>query len=186
MGAAVRRLGSREDLAKVPDHEVGELVEGELFVSPRPRSRHALAATALASELSGPFQRGKGGPGGWWLLLEPELHLGENVLVPDLAAWRRERLPEFPDTAAFTLAPDWVCELLSPSTARLDLTLKLPTYARAGVAHAWIIDPANRSLQVFRKQDHLWVMASAHSEDALVRAEPFDAIELQLTALWGG
>lgn len=178
------RKASYADLEALPEHVVGELIDGELFVSPRPASRHALVASALGSELGGPFHQGRGGPGGWWIIFEPELHFGEDVLVPDFAGWRRERMPTFPDVPGFTLAPDWICEVLSPSTARVDLKKKLPLYARRGVRHAWLIDPGNRTLQVFRNETGNWVMTETGSGGDVVRAEPFEVIELELRRFW--
>ncbi|MBF5044760.1 Uma2 family endonuclease [Aggregicoccus sp. 17bor-14] len=172
------------DLEALPVHQVGEIVDGELYVSPRPASRHAIAASALGGELFGPFHRGRNGPGGWWLLDEPELHLGPDVLVPDLAGWRRERMPRVPEVTFFTLAPDWICEVLSPSTAKVDLVRKLPKYAQAGVRHAWIVDPVIRALEVFRLEQGHWLLLSAYAGDERVRAAPFEAIELELEALW--
>jgi Uma2 family endonuclease len=183
MSSVAKRRATYEDLLRVPDHEVAEILDGELHVSPRPGSRHALAASRLGSELGGPFDRGRGGPGGWWILDEPELHFGEEVLVPDLAGWRRERLPEFPDTAAFTLAPDWVCEVASPSTERLDRAKKMPAYAREGVPHFWLVNPLARTLEVYRLAEGRWVLGT-YEGDARVRAEPFDAVELELGGLW--
>ena len=119
-----------EDVLNAPENKVAEILDGELFLSPRPAPRHAAAASSLGGRVGGPFDGGIGGPGGWWILDEPELHFGEHVLVPDLAGWRRERMPAIPDVAFFTLAPDWVCEVLSPSTARIDRGEKLPIYAR--------------------------------------------------------
>jgi len=172
------------DLEALPPHQVGEILGGELFVSPRPAPRHAVASSALGGELFGPFQRGRGGSGGWWILDEPELHLGPDVLVPDLAGWRRERMPHIPDASFFTLAPDWVCEVLSPSTAKVDLVRKLPRYAEAGVRHAWLIDPVLLALEVFRVEEGRWVLLSTFTGNDRVRAEPFESIELELEALW--
>jgi Uma2 family endonuclease len=180
----LKRPASYEDIRALPEHLVGELIDDELFVSPRPRARHARAASALGMELGGPFDRGRNGPGGWWILDEPELHLGRAVLVPDLAGWRRERMPEMPDVPFFTLEPDWVCEVLSPSTAKLDLQLKLPKYGSAGVAHAWIIDPVLRTLEVFRRVGAAWQLEDAFADGETVRATPFDAVPLELAALW--
>jgi len=131
-----------------------------------------------------PFHEGRGGPGDWWILDEPELHLGADVLVPDLAGWRKTRMPHRPDTAYFPLAPDWVCEILSPSTAVVDRVKKLAIYAREGVAHAWLIDPALQTLEVFRLEGGRWVLLGTHAENEVVRAEPFAEIDLELDRLW--
>ncbi|MEI8256998.1 MAG: Uma2 family endonuclease [Deltaproteobacteria bacterium] len=179
-----RRLATDADIAALPPHLVGEIVGGELHASPRPASFHATASTMLGAELVGPFWRGRGGPGGWVILDEPELHLGADVLVPDLAGWRRERMPELPEVAAFTLAPDWVCEVLSPATARLDRVRKLPVFAREGVAHVWLVDPHAQTLEVFRLEQSRYVLVLTAAADEKVRAEPFDAIELGLDSLW--
>ena len=135
-----------QDVLDAPPHRVAEIVDGVLHTNPRPAMPHALATSSLGHDLSGPFQFGRGGPGGWWIIDEPELHLGEDVLVPDLARWRRERMPDYPDTAYCTLAPAWVCEVLSPSTRKLDLHGKRPVYAREGVGDLWLVDPADRTL----------------------------------------
>ena len=174
-----------EDLVGLPEHLVGEILDGELHASPRPSASHALAASTLQSDLGTTFQRGRGGPGGWWILSEPELHLGEDVAVPDLAGWRRDRLPSVPDAPFLTLAPDWVCEVVSPSTERIDRVKKLPLYAREGVRYAWLVNPKTRTLEVFRNEGTRWVLLASHADDAQVRAEPFDAVELDLLALWG-
>ena len=180
------RPATYQDIEQLPEHLVGEIIDGELFVSPRPAARHALAASTLGGELSGPFQRSRGGPGGWWILFEPELHLVEDVMVPDLAGWTRERMPEVPDVPYFTLAPDWVCEVLSPSTARLDLALKLPRYARYGVRYVWIVNPVNQTVEIFSTAEGRCELVAVHGADEQVRAVPFDAIELELESLWGG
>ena len=153
-------------------------------MSPRPASRHARATSALGGSLSGPFDFGAGGPGGCLLLFEPELHLGRDVLVPDYAGWRRERMPQMPDAAHFTLSPDWICEVLSPSTAALDRSRKLRSYAREGVNHAWLLDPEPRTLEVLRREGERWLLLDTHVGDEQVRAEPFEAIELDLARLW--
>jgi Uma2 family endonuclease len=164
---------------------VAELIEGELYLQPRPSKPHAAAATALGEELGPPFKRGRGGPGGWILLDEPELHLGANVIVPDIAGWRRERLPVLTnDEPYFTLAPDWACEVLSPATAVKDRVKKLPIYAQHGVSHVWLVDPLQRTLDVLRLQGHSWVLVGVHHGADRVRAEPFEAIELDLSILW--
>lgn len=181
-----RRTGATyEDLLALPDNVVGELVAGELYVSPRPAPPHAAAASALGEELGPPFKRGRGGPGGWMMLGEPELHLGGDALVPDLAGWRRERMPEMPvDLPYFILAPDWVAEVLSPSTAALDRGRKLAAYARERVTHVWIVDPLARTLEVLELDGATYRIVRVESGDACVRVVPFDAIELDLAVLW--
>ncbi len=185
MGRPVKKPATYEDLVRVPEPLVAEIVDGELYASPRPAIAHALATSALSGEISGPFQRGRGGPGGWWILYEPELHLGGDILVPDLAGWRRDRLPTLPKAAAFEIAPDWICEVLSPATARLDRARKLPAYARENVRHAWLIDPTARTVEVLALDQGSWKLLIACGDDDLVRLPPFDAIELDILALWG-
>lgn len=174
-----------EDLVAVPDHLVAEIVDAQLHTSPRPASRHALAQSSLLGLLNNAFQQGIGGPGGWWVLVEPELHLGDDVVVPDIAGWRRERMPEYPDAPWFALVPDWVCEVASPSTERFDRVDKLPIYLRAGMGHVWIVNPITRTLEIFRREGSAWRLLGAHGDNAVVRAEPFDAVELELGRLWG-
>ena len=180
------RPASYADIEALPPHLVGELIAGELVVSPRPALRHARAASRLGAKLGGPFDLGEGGgPGGWQILDEPELHLGPHVLVPDIAGWRRERLPALPDEAYFSLAPDWLCEVLSPSTASLDRAKKLRIYAQHRVSHAWLVDPGPRTLEVLRLEGGRWTILATHVGDEVVRAEPFAEIEVELSALWG-
>ena len=184
MATPAKKVATYEDLFSLPPHVVGEIVGGELHVSPRPAARHSHAASRLGGSLDGPFDRGRGGPGGWILLDEPQLHLGADILVPDLAGWRRERLPVVPDVAFFTLAPDSICEVLSPSTASFDRKDKLPVYAREKVAQAWLVDPALKLLEVYKLLDGRWTLISTHANADRVRAEPFDAVELELGSLW--
>lgn len=179
-----RRDALYAELEKLPPNVVGEIVGSALYVSPRPASPHTRAASRLGGELAGPFDRGRGGPGGWVILDEPELHLGQDVLVPDLAGWRRERMPEMPHSVAFTLAPDWVCEVLSPSTAVLARARKMGVYAREGVKHLWLVDPVLRTLEVYRLENGRWSMLGTHVGAVTVQAEPFEALALELGALW--
>jgi Uma2 family endonuclease len=179
-----RRAATYEDLERLSPDVIGELVNGELYASPRPALRHSRATTLLADILVGPFDKGIGGPGGWLLLFEPEVHLRKDVLVPDLAGWRRERVPELPDTASFALAPDWVCEVLSPSTLVLDRGLKMGIYAREGVRHLWLVDPAARMLEVYRLEGSQWLLLDTHVGNKTVRAQPFDSAVLELGAVW--
>ena len=173
-----------EELVALPSNLVGEILEGKLFASPRPGSAQSAAKVALVGQLGGPFQRGRGGPGGWWFFTEPELHFGKNVLVPDLAGWRHSRMPTRSAVPNFTLAPDWVCEVLSPSTARIDRTVKKRIYARQGVEFVWLVDPVLRILEVLQRHEGRWLERGSWSGNARVRAEPFEALELELEALW--
>ncbi len=186
MGQSDRRRppATYNDLLTVPDHLVAEIVDGDLYASPRPSPRHAAASSGLDGALHGPFDKGRGGPGGWRILFEPELHLGRDIVVPDLAGWRRERLPDLPEQAYFSVAPDWICEVVSPSTAALDRAKKLAVYARERVSHAWLADPLARTLEVLRLENGRWTIVSTSAGADIVRAEPFEAIELDLTLLW--
>jgi len=180
----VKRPAAYEDLLKVPEHLVAEILAGELVAQPRPSGAHAFANSGLGADLVGPFQRGRGGPGGWFIIDEPEVHLAGDVLVPDIAGWRRSRLPEYPDGPFIELAPDWVLETLSPSTAGRDRTVKLEIYRRERVPHLWYLDPHARSLEVLRLDGETYRIAATFHGAAKVRAEPFHAIELDLTNLW--
>lgn len=183
--APIARPATYRDLAAAPPHMVAELIGGALHLQPRPRPRHALAALHLGAEIGAPFSRGTGGgPGGWVILVEPELHLGEDVLVPDLAGWRKERLTPFPEETGIAVPPDWACEILSPSTRRLDLTLKRDICAREGVAHLWFVDPDARTLEAFGLEGGRWVLLSALAGDAPVALAPFAAVSFPLGALW--
>ena len=180
-----RRPATYDDLVRVPDHLVAELLEGDLYTTPRPAAPHALAASTLGVEVGGPFQSGRGGPGGWWILDEPELHLGNDVVVPDLAGWRRSTLPQIPDAPAITVAPGWICEVLSPSTEAMDRVPKLRIYARERVSHVWLVNPRSYTLEVLRRGDGHWIVAATHDGDQVVHAEPFEAVPLELFRLWG-
>ena len=179
-----KRPVTYEILNEVPDTKVGEIVFGELYVSPRPALPHASASSILGGLLTGPFWFGQGGPGGWIILDEPELHLSGDALIPDLAGWRRERLPRLPDVAALTVPPNWVCEVLSPSTEQLDRSKKLRAYARERVDHVWLIDPVVKTLEVLRLEQDAWRLLGVWANDERLRVEPFDAIELDLALLW--
>jgi Uma2 family endonuclease len=180
----LRRAGY-EDVLAAPPHMVAEVVDGVLYTSPRPSPPHAVSSSELGADLTFPFGRGRGGPGGWWILFEPELHLGEDIVVPDLAGWRRERMPRMPETAFFTQSPDWLCEVVSPKSARHDRIRKMGVYLKAEVGHVWLVDPLDRTLEVFRREGLAWLRVGAWDGDPIVRAEPFDAIELDLLPLWG-
>jgi Uma2 family endonuclease len=183
--ARVRRPATYEDLLAVPDPLVAEILDGDLHTSPRPAVPHSVATSSLGGELYGPFDRGRGGPGGWWILVEPEIHLGPDVIVPDLVGWRRTRLPEMPRGPFLEIAPDWVCETISPSTERIDRGRKLAIYARERVGHVWLLNPIAETLEVYRLEQGRWLLLATFAGDVTARAEPFDAVELELWRLWG-
>jgi Uma2 family endonuclease len=168
----------------VPPNCIGEIVDGVLYVSSWLASPHARALTRLGALLGGLFDTGPGGPGGWLVLDKPELHLSGDALVPDLAGWRRERMPEMPDVAAFTLAPDWVCEVLSPSTEVLDRERKMKAYAREGVRYLWLVEPLKQTLEAYRLEGRRWSHQGTWSGQATVQVEPFEALALELKRLW--
>jgi Uma2 family endonuclease len=178
----LKKGATYDDLREVPNHFIAEMFDGDLYASPRPALPHANAASALLSEIHRSFHHK--GLGGWVILIEPELHFGNDVLVPDVAGWRRTRLPSVPAKPYLTLAPDWICEVLSTSTEALDRGKKLRIYAREGVAHAWLVDPLARTLEVLSLEEVRWIALGAYTGDEQVRAAPFDAIALDLSALW--
>ena len=188
------RRATYADLEAVSPNKVAELIRGTLHVMPRPAPRHARSSSILGMKLGSPFDLGDGGPGGWWILDEPELHFPDpapvepgdmDVLVPDIAGWRRSRMPALPETAYFELAPDWVCEVLSASTEDVDRHEKMPIYAREGVLHAWLVDPITRTLEAYTLgRGKRWGKAQIHEGAARVRLPPFEAIELDLSSLW--
>jgi Uma2 family endonuclease len=178
----LKKGATYDDLRDVPDHYVAEMFDGELYASPRPAIPHAHAGSVLGGKLNSAFHRL--GPGGWVILYEPELHFRKDVLVPDFAGWRRERLPTVPPVAYLTLAPDWVCEILSPSTEALDRGKKVQRYAREGVGHVWLVEPLKQTLEVLSLVSGRWDRLALHEGRAKVRVPPFDAVELELGALW--
>ena len=175
-----------EQLEALPEGLTGEILNGQLHAQPRPSLPHAITATSLADELVSPFQKGRGGPGGWWIAVEPELHfiLDTEVDVPDLAGWRRERLPRFPQGHRMTVVPDWVCEILSPSTAAIDREIKLPIYAQFGVAYAWLIDPRAHTLDAYARDGGAWREIGRFTGGARVSVAPFEAVAIGLDDLW--
>lgn len=189
--STMRKRATYDDLLALPENVVGEIIDGELIVSPRPAYRHAIGATVLGGLLLGPYQLGRTGPGGWWIVQEPELHFparlkgDKDVLVPDLAGWRRARIPDFIELKFSEIAPDWACEVLAPNRPKLDREQKLPLYAKNGVGLVWIVDPVGQTLEVFRCENGtptLMLFASGREE---VHAEPFVEVGIPLPFLWG-
>lgn len=177
MGLPAERFATYDDLFDLSENLVGEIINGRVVAHPRPARKHAVAYSGLGYELQGPFDKGRSGPGGWWILDEPEIHVLGDILVPDISGWRRESMPRLPETAWFDLAPDWLCEILSPSTARVDRVEKLPIYARWGV-------PDLRTLEAYENVNGRWLLATALKDDDAVSLAPFDAISFSLAGLW--
>ncbi|WP_438041400.1 Uma2 family endonuclease [Sorangium sp. So ce128] len=190
--AEKRRRATYADLEAVPPHKLAELIGGAMYVTSRGAPRHALARSAMGGLLD-PFWHGDNVPGGWWILDGVEMHFPDpgspgdsDVLVPDLAGWRLERMPKLPETAYVELAPDWVCDVLTESTEELKRELKMPVYAREGVRHAWLVDPRQRTLEAYSLlPSGAWALVGTHREAARLRIEPFEAVELDLAELWG-
>jgi Uma2 family endonuclease len=180
MAEAAVRQATYADLEAVPEHLVAEIIDGVLETHPR----HGIAAARLSEELDRPFARGRGGPGGWVFIIEPELHLGTQVVVPDLAGLRRERMPSDPEDAYIEIAPDWVCEILSPSTIRLDRGRKRSIYGEAGIGHLWLLDPAAGVLEGFARADGRWVLLATVQRGETVALAPFDAVPFPLDDLF--
>lgn len=173
-----------KQLEALPEDQVGEIINGALHANPRPAGPHGRAASVLGMLIGNPFDIGSGGPGGWWIIFEPELHLGEHVLVPDIAGWRHETLPDIPKDHRFKVAPDWVCEVLSQSTGKTDRVEKMPIYAGAEVQHLWLADPGLLTLETYRLIDGRWTLTGSFKDGDAVSADPFAAIQIDLASLW--
>lgn len=184
MAERAKRSATYADIEAAPEHLVAEIIDGELMTHPRPSPRHGATASALGHELTGPFQKGQRGPGGWVFFVKPEVSLHKHLLVPDIAGWRRERLNSYPDRNFFEIAPDWICEILSGSTEKRDRTLKMRIYGEAGIPHLWLIDPRLQILEVFELHGSFWTKIGDWNSDDEVRATPFDAIAFSLADLW--
>ena len=184
MAEPAKRKATYADLEAVHPHLVAEIVFGNLVTHPRPTARHALAHSTLGVELGDPFQRGRGGPGGWIFLTEPELHSGQHVLVPDLAGWKRDRFHIDQDIVGITIAADWVCEIQSPSTERYDRNEKRRIYAQTGVGYCWLLDPSVNQLECLSRVGENWLLTHIFSDNDIVCAPPFEAAAFALNALW--
>jgi Uma2 family endonuclease len=180
-----KRQAVYEDLYNIPENMTGEIIDGELYVTPRPSRKHVGATSALGYKIGPPYQFGEmGGPGGWIILIEPEIKLGENTMVPDLAGWKEERYPDEEPHNWISVSPDWVCEVLSPSTISKDRVKKMRKYALYQVQYAWLIDPLAMTLEVFKLESGRWSLLEAFSENGKVRVEPFSEVEINLSDLW--
>jgi Uma2 family endonuclease len=176
-----------EQLEDLPEGLTGEILNGQLHTQPRPAGPHARAETELSIDVGSAYSRGRGGPGGWWIIVEPEIHFitDVEVAVPDLAGWRRERMPQIPEGHRFEVVPDWICEILSPSTESKDRRIKMPLYAHYGVAFAWLVDPKRRRLEAYALEAGDWRLLAEASGIETIAVAPFDALTLDLSNLWG-
>ena len=174
------------ELEALPANMVGEIVFGTLHAHPRPARKHGRAAGGLNIAIGAPFQFGRGGPGGWVFIPEHELHLGPEIIVPDISGWTVQRYPANETTSYSIVPPDWLCEVLSPSTKRLDRFQKLPIYAEHGVKHCWFVDPIEKTLEVFILADGAYKIGPTFTDSAAVIAPPFEAHTFDLSLLWDG
>ncbi|OGR06137.1 MAG: hypothetical protein A2511_15220 [Deltaproteobacteria bacterium RIFOXYD12_FULL_50_9] len=184
MAETASRRATYDDLYNIPENMIGEIIDGELIATPRPSTDHVFSASTLGSEILFPYHFGRGGPGGWIILDEPEIAFGENILVPDLAGWKRDRFAKSKDHNWISVSPDWVCEILSPGTFRRDKIQKMPIYAQYGVPHFWLVDPMARTLETYRLESGKWTVMGVFADNDKVRAEPFQEIEIELGNLW--
>jgi Uma2 family endonuclease len=184
MAEPAKKQATYDDLYSIPENMVGEIINGELIVRPRPTAGHAGASTSLVADLGPPYSFGRGGPGGWIILFEPEIHFGADIVVPDLAGWKKERFTVSPSEHRISVSPDWVCEVLSPGTARIDRTKKMRIFAEHKVPYLWIVDPAEMTLEVYRLESGNWMVLGVYAESDKVRAEPFEEVEIDLSNLW--
>ncbi|MBF0099990.1 MAG: Uma2 family endonuclease [Desulfobacterales bacterium] len=173
-----------DDLYNIPENMIGQIINGELIVMPRPSPKHAGTLSNLTIEIGPPYKLGRGGPGGWIILDEPEIKLGQDIFVPDLAGWKKEKLPQPPSTNYISVPPDWICEVLSPSTEKTDRARKMPIYAQFQVGHLWLIDPIEKILEIFKLIHNQWTVLSIYAEDDKVKGEPFQEIDIDLKNLW--
>ena len=184
MAKVMQKRATYADVEAAPEDVIAEIIDGELVTQPRPAPRHNAAASQLILELGSPFQKGRGGPGGWIFLFETEVKFGEDVLVPDVSAWRAERFTSHPETNYVSVRPDWVCEILSASTETRDRTVKRRIYADYGVPHYWLLDPRQQILEAFELADGKWMLSGSWRSADMVSAPPFDAITFSLADLW--
>ncbi len=185
MTFAVPKKTPYEELIDLPESLTGEILNGQLYAHPRPSGKHILVASNIGAELHGPYQRGRGGPGGWWILVEPEVHFvpDQEVAVPDVAGWQKLRMPDIPEGHKFTVTPDWICEVLSPSTESIDREIKMPLYANYGVRFLWLVHPTKKRLEAFSLVDGEWVSLGAFGSGDRVSVKPFEELSFKLDYL---
>jgi len=183
---AAKKPSLYEQLMDLPEGLTGEIINGQLRTQPRPAWPHILAGSRLGADIEGPYGRGRGGPGGWWIIDEPEIHfiLDTEVTVADVAGWRKKRMPSPPEGHKIEVVPDWICEIFSPSTKSTDREEKVPLYARYGVRFAWLVDPKTRTLEAYELADAKWTPLGIFRDDDTVSVAPFDAVVIHLADLW--
>ncbi|CAI8867872.1 Uma2 family endonuclease [Methylocaldum szegediense] len=188
MSAVIQESNLYERLLALPENLVGEIIDGELYTQPRPAGPHASVVSVLGMDIGSAYHRGRGGPGGWWIIDEPEIHFVRDieVLAPDIAGWRRERMPALPKDHRFEVVPDWVCEVLSPTTQKKDRVTKTKAYGRYGVAFLWLVDPLARILETYALADGQWTITGLYQDEDEVSAAPFESITIPLNDLWAG
>lgn len=185
MAELAPKKATYDDLYTLPENMTGEIIAGELIATPRPSRKHVATTTLLTSRVVPPYQFGEGGgPGGWIILVEPEVKLGEDIVVPDLGGWKRERFPISEETNWISVAPNWVCEVLSPNTMRHDKVRKMPLYAQHAVEHIWLIDPVAMTMDAFRLEGGRWLLLCSYAEDDVATVEPFQEVNINLKDLW--
>jgi Uma2 family endonuclease len=173
------------DLDALPPGVVGEIIEGVLYTMTKPRMRHQRTMRMISGRVGEPFDNERGGPGGWWIVPEPGIELPNTPeITPDVAGWRRERMPEMPFDEPIRVVPDWVCEILSKTTRRHDLLVKLPYYAKIGVSHHWLVDLEARVLIAHRLEASEWRIIGTYSDETEARIAPFDAVPLNVADWW--
>ncbi len=173
-----------QDVLDAPENMVAEIIYGKLNIHPHPAFQYTRARSVLGSKIGGPFDYDDEGPRGWAILNKPEVHIDGNIVVPDLTGWRRERMPVMPEVPYFTLAPDWICEVLSPSTMRHDRVEKRQIYADAKVTYLWHIDPDAKTLEAYELSGDSWLLTHVRSEDNTCDVPPFEAAPFNLGVLW--
>lgn len=184
MAGPAKKTATYDDLYNLPDNVIGQIIDGELIATRWQSRQHALTSTVLSAKLGAPYDLGEGGPGGWIILHSLEVKLGDNILVPDLAGWLYKRFPIEEETNWVSVCPDWVCEIISPETVRIDKTKKMPVYARHGVGYFRLIDPTNKTLDVYKLESGKWMVLETYAENDKFRAEPFEEVEIDLGSLW--